>query len=118
MLFKISLETDYRELVRTAYDRCARDYAGQRRTTPEPELNLITKHLILGSKILDVGCGAGIPVARHLAETVSLTGVDISKLFLENIAHCPKMVVGFTILYTALSITQPFFSLMMELFYE
>ena len=48
MPFKIAddPETDYRELVRTAYNRCAMDYAGQRRTTPEAELNLITKHLI------------------------------------------------------------------------
>ena len=80
MPFKIAddPETDYRELVRTAYNRCARDYAGQRRTTPEPELNLITEHLAPGSKVLDVGCGAGIPVARHLAGMFSLTGIDIS----------------------------------------
>jgi ubiquinone/menaquinone biosynthesis C-methylase UbiE len=80
MPFKIAddPETDYRELVSTAYNRCAMDYAGQRRTTPEAELNLITKHLIPGSKVLDVGCGAGIPVARHLAGTFSLTGIDIS----------------------------------------
>ena len=80
MPFKIAddPETNYRELVRTAYNRCARDYAGQRRTTPEAELNLITKHLMSGAKILDVGCGAGIPVTRHLAGTFSLTGIDIS----------------------------------------
>ncbi len=80
MPFKIAddPETNYRELVRTAYNRCAMDYAGQRRTTPEPELNLITEHLAPGSKILDVGCGAGIPVARHLAGMFSLTGIDIS----------------------------------------
>ena len=48
MSFKIAddPETNYRELVRSAYNRCARDYAGQRRTTPEAELNLITEHLI------------------------------------------------------------------------
>ena len=80
MSFKIAddPETNYRELVKTAYNRCARNYAGQRRTTPEPELNLITEHLAPGSKILDVGCGAGIPVARHLAGMFSLTGIDIS----------------------------------------
>ncbi len=80
MPFKIAddPETNYRELVRTAYNRCARDYAGQRRTTPEPELNLITEHLAPGSKVLDVGCGAGIPVAQHLAGMFNLTGIDIS----------------------------------------
>lgn len=71
-------QINYRELVRTAYNRCAVDYAAQKRTTPGAELNLITERLALGSKVLDVGCGAGIPVARHLAETFSLTGIDIS----------------------------------------
>ena len=71
-------QTDYRELVRTAYNRCAMDYAGQRRTTAEAELNLITERLTPNSKVLDVGCGAGIPVARHLAGTFDLTGIDIS----------------------------------------
>ena len=80
MPFKIAddPQTDYRELVRTAYNRCAMNYAGQRRTTAEAELNLITERLTPSSKVLDVGCGAGIPVARHLAETFSLTGIDIS----------------------------------------
>ena len=80
MPFKIAddPETNYRELVRTAYNRCAIDYAGQRRATPGAELNLITEHLAPGSKVLDVGCGAGIPVARHLAGMFSLTGIDIS----------------------------------------
>ena len=80
MPFKIAddPQTDYRELVRTAYNRCAMNYAGQRRVTAEAELSLITERLAPSSKVLDVGCGAGIPVARHLAGTFSLTGIDIS----------------------------------------
>ena len=80
MSFKIAddPDTDYRALVRTAYDRCAIDYAGQRCTTAGVELNLITERLKSGSKILDVGCGSGIPIGRHLAGTFSLTGIDIS----------------------------------------
>ena len=80
MPFKIAddPEADYRELVRTAYNRCAMDYAGQRRTTAEPELNLITERLAPNSKILDVGCDAGVPIARHLARTFNLTGIDLS----------------------------------------
>ena len=80
MPFKIANDpqTDYRELVRTAYNRCAMNYAGQRRTAAEAELNLITERLAPNSKVLDVGCGAGIPVARHLAGAFRLTGIDIS----------------------------------------
>lgn len=80
MPFKIADDphVDYRELVRTAYNRCAMDYARQRRATPGAELSFVTDRLTPGSKILDVGCGAGIPVAQHLARTFSLTGIDIS----------------------------------------
>ena len=80
MPFKIAddPDTDYRALVRVAYDRIAADYATQRRTTDEPELDMITRRLAPGSRILDVGCGAGVPVARHLAKTFSVTGIDVS----------------------------------------
>ena len=69
---------DYRKLVRTAYNRCAKDYAEQRRTTAEAELNLIAERLAPGSRVLDVGCGAGIPIARHLAKRFEVTGIDVS----------------------------------------
>ena len=80
MPFKIADDpaVDYRELVRAAYNRCAMDYARQRRTTPGAELSFVADRLTPGSKILDVGCGAGIPVAQHLARTFCLTGLDIS----------------------------------------
>ena len=80
MPFKIAddPDVDYRELVRAAYNRCAMDYAQQRRITPGAELSFITDRLTPGSKILDVGCGAGIPVSQFLARTFSLTGIDIS----------------------------------------
>ena len=70
--------TDYRELVRSAYDRCAEAYAGQRRTTAGPELDWLTGRLPAGSRVLDVGCGAGVPVAAQLAADFSVTGIDIS----------------------------------------
>ena len=80
MPFKIAndTETDYRAFVRAAYDRCAMNYANQRRPTAGAELNLIAERLGPGSRILDVGCGAGIPVSRQLADKFEVTGVDIS----------------------------------------
>lgn len=80
MSFKIAddPQTDYRELVKTAYNRCAMNYAAQKCTMPGAELNLVTERLSPNAKVLDVGCGAGIPVARHLAATFSLTGIDIA----------------------------------------
>ena len=80
MSFKIANDpkADYRALVRSAYDRCATDYARQRRATAEAELSLIAERLAPGSRVLDVGCGAGIPVSRQLADKFEVTGVDIS----------------------------------------
>ena len=71
-------DIDYRALVRAAYNRCAIHYAEQRCTTADAELSLITERLTPGSSTLDVGCGAGVPVARHLAKTFSVTGIDVS----------------------------------------
>ncbi len=80
MPFEIAADpdTDYRELVRAAYDRCAEAYAGQRLAAAGPELGWITGRLTAGSRILDVGCGAGVPVAAQLAAEFRVTGVDIS----------------------------------------
>ena len=80
MSFKIANdpETDYRAFVRAAYDRCAMDYANQRSPAAGVELNLIEERLAPGSGVLDVGCGAGIPVSRQLADKFEVTGVDIS----------------------------------------
>lgn len=71
-------ETDYRAFVRAAYDRCAMEYASQRSARPRAELNLIAERLAPGSRILDVGCGAGVPVVKELADNFSVTGIDIS----------------------------------------
>ncbi len=71
-------EVDYRAFVRAAYDRCAMDYARQRRTTADTELSLIAEPLSPGSRVLDVGCGAGIPVVKQLANKFEVTGIDIS----------------------------------------
>ena len=70
-------QVDYRAFVRAAYDRCAKEYARQRRAAAA-ELNLISERLEPGSSILDVGCGAGVPISRQLADKFKVTGVDIS----------------------------------------
>ena len=43
-----------------------------------PELDLLGERLLDGAAVLDIGCGAGIPVTRLLAERLAVTGVDIS----------------------------------------
>ena len=80
MSFKIANDpkTDYRAFVRAAYDRCAMEYASQRSASAGAELNLIEERLAPGSRVLDVGCGAGIPVSRQLADKFDVMGIDIS----------------------------------------
>ena len=54
----------------------AYDKARQREVNPE--LALISSRLSDGAQVLDIGCGAGVPIARSLAQRFAVTGVDIS----------------------------------------
>ena len=72
-------EADYRALVRRAYDACAQSYHESRKTQAPIELRGLLDRLDDGDSILDVGCGAGIPIARSLAKRHRVTGVDVSR---------------------------------------
>jgi cyclopropane fatty-acyl-phospholipid synthase-like methyltransferase len=81
---------DYKSLVRDGYNRCANAYTAARQESPK-HLHLLTDRLTNGSRILDIGCGAGIPITRQLAQDHDITGVDISPVQIElaqrNIPH-------------------------------
>lgn len=70
--------SDYKALVQRGYDRCAATYDETRQRGDSPKLALVTERLSAGATVLDVGCGAGIPVAQALAGRFAVTGVDIS----------------------------------------
>ncbi len=69
---------DYKDLVRRGYDACAAGYAAARRGETNPELALIIDRLPPDARVLDLGCGAGVPVAQTLARHAHVTGVDLS----------------------------------------
>lgn len=71
-------QINYKDLVRRGYNSCAAEYDKSRRREAGPELSLLTGQLSEAATILDVGCGAGVPVARTLARRFVVTGVDIS----------------------------------------
>jgi cyclopropane fatty-acyl-phospholipid synthase-like methyltransferase len=47
-------------------------------------VDLLISHLADGADVLDVGCGAGIPIARYLVDRgYAVTGIDVSDALLE-----------------------------------
>lgn len=75
---------DYRALVRTGYDACAESYAAARRDDDSDQLAPLLGLLGDGSEVLDLGCGAGVPIARKLSEKHVVTGVDTSRRMLDQ----------------------------------
>ena len=71
-------DIDYKDFVRAGYDSCAEEYDQARRGEANPELDMIMSRLGDGARVLDIGCGAGIPISRTLAERFAVVGVDIS----------------------------------------
>lgn len=72
---------DPKKLVKDGYDKIASRYLAERPRKSQ-DVDLL-KHLVRGlskrSKVLDAGCGPGVPVTRYLARFFRVTGVDISE---------------------------------------
>jgi cyclopropane fatty-acyl-phospholipid synthase-like methyltransferase len=71
------------EIIAQGYDQVADDYAAlESADAPWPRLRRVrafAAELPLGSRVLDVGCGNGVPATRELALSHEVTGVDISE---------------------------------------
>ncbi len=95
-----------RATVEEGYDRIARPYldavAGEGapavlREQQERYLDLFQEGLRPGDAVLDLGCGAGRPVAEILARRFAVTGVDISRAQVElarSLVPAAKFVHG------------------------
>jgi len=72
---------DAKRLVKRSYDLIAEAYLaskeGEDPDTYAP-VEQLSALLPAGAAVLDLGCGAAIPVAQRLAERFAVTGVDIS----------------------------------------
>lgn len=74
---------DPKRIVAQGYDRIAKGYL-ERRGDARPErdrpyLDRVTENLERGAGVLDLGCGAGVPVAAYLSGRFHVVGVDISR---------------------------------------
>ena len=76
---------DYKETVKAGYNQIADQYLAQR-TADSEDVRLLNDFIDLLSpdaKVLDAGCGAGIPISKMLEEHFDLTGVDFSEAQIE-----------------------------------
>jgi len=87
--------TDPRELVRVGYDLASYAYRGDDFDLAGSGyaywLGRLTPLLPSGARVLDLGCGNGVPVARALARDFAVTGVDLSGV---QIARARRLVPG------------------------
>jgi SAM-dependent methyltransferase len=74
---------DTREAVRRGYDAVSHLYRGDDETPPAYAgwISELIRRLPPGARVLDAGCGCGVPVARDLARAGHVvTGVDASEV--------------------------------------
>ena len=67
-------------IVKNSYTEIAEKYHKQRKLYPNRRLLMkFKKHLPKGSRVLDLGCGAGFPISKFLVENgYKVTGIDFS----------------------------------------
>jgi SAM-dependent methyltransferase len=77
-----TIDVDPKRIVADGYDRIAETYAdfvGRSRNDPRDRYTeLVLDRLPDGARVLELGCGCGVPTARLLAVRFVLTGVDVS----------------------------------------
>jgi SAM-dependent methyltransferase len=69
---------DYKRVVIEGYDRCAVAFNAERATEQAEALALLFDRVPSRARVLDLGCGTGVPVARALSERYEVVGADIS----------------------------------------
>jgi SAM-dependent methyltransferase len=98
------MATDPKKIVADGYDQIAERYLSWSALDPSPErMRYLAQLLDLlpgGTEVLELGCGAGVPVTQALAESARVTGVDISA---EQIALAERLVPDATFIQADLT---------------
>ncbi len=72
---------DKKKIVKTGYNTIASQYL-LTRTKDSEDVNLLqelVQRLPKGAKVLDAGCGAGLPVTKFLSQYFEVTGIDFAE---------------------------------------
>ena len=87
------MSKDPKIIVREGYDRASHAYRSDEFTSQGSGyaywLPRLKRTLAAGSRVLDLGCGCGIPASRELARCHRVTGVDLSPV---QIARARRLV--------------------------
>jgi len=73
---------EHKEIVREGYDTIAEKYLTARNGSLPEDIELLqelVQRLPKGAKVLDAGCGAGVPITRILSRYFEVVGVDFSE---------------------------------------
>jgi SAM-dependent methyltransferase len=73
-----------KQIVSHGYDLCGLAYNEARANDVSPELAMLINVLPQRARVLDIGCGGGVPVTSTLARHASVIGVDISAAQVEQ----------------------------------
>jgi len=85
---------DYRAIVREGYNTVADEYLAVRSQLHPRDVELLeelVRRLPEGARVLDAGCGAGVPVTRTLSLHFRAVGVDFSE---EQLRRARELVPG------------------------
>ena len=93
------MQSEPKRTVAEGYDRIADVYLHWRERTPKQRittyLDRVTELLPNGARVLDLGCGGGVPYAAMLSGRFDVIGVDISA---GQVALARRLVPGATFL--------------------
>jgi len=82
-LKRVDPKLDPKRIVAEGYSRIAERYGAWANVTRVEErakyTSLLLEKLPRGAAVLELGCGAGVPVTSRLVERLAVTGVDISE---------------------------------------
>ena len=88
-----NLNMNFKQTVKQGYNAIANRYLAQRTRDSEDVrlLDDLIERLPANAKVLDAGCGAGIPISQMLSEHFDVTGVDFSEAQIKLAKkHVPK----------------------------